>query len=520
MKRILVILITLLIIGALPALAQPEAPDGFVPFTNTTYGIAGIVPDGWQEIAPGTYARASSPTDAAMLAQQSAPVTADQLLAALLPQLRLSEAPEPTGSYTTEAFDWTLYEIEVAVPGMTLTVDLALAEADGVTYLALLQANQDERDALYEAIYQPALDALVPYTGEAEAETMPEPVDLPYIAEDVTFTHGDVTLAGTLTLPDADGPHPAVILITGSGPQDRDESLAPLAEMRPFALIADYLTQAGIAVLRYDDRGTAQSTGDFSTATTADFADDTEAALDYLLSRLEIDSTQIGLLGHSEGGMVAGILAARRPDLAFVISMAGPVADGRALMNTQLARVQQTAGISDEVIANQIELQNALFDALLTGDADAQSQAMYELALAQLLALPEEQVATIPDLEAYAQIVTEQQLPIFVSNWWQFSLAYDPAADWAQISAPVLALLGERDVQVDAEQQIAVYEAIFAQSNHPDYTIVVFPTANHLFQDAVTGGLDEYGTLDQEFLSDVLPTITEWLLERVTLATE
>jgi pimeloyl-ACP methyl ester carboxylesterase len=422
-------IIGILLTGLLPALAQSEDTIDFVQFTNSTYGIAGIVPDRWQEISPGVYARGTTPTDVTMLAQQSAPATADQLLNSLLPQLRLSEAPESIGTYESDSFTWTRFQVEVVVPGMTIVVDLALAESEGTTYLALLQAAEDEHDTLYDAVFIPVLDALIPY-GETEAagdDPAQEVVDLPYIAEEVTFEHGEITLAGTLTLPDAKGAHPAVILITGSGPQDRDESIEPLAAIKPFALIADYLTQAGIAVLRYDDRGIGQSTGDFAAATSADFADDTEAALDYLLSRPEIDPQQIGLLGHSEGGLVAAMLAARRPDVAFVISMAGPSVDGRATMISQLERVLRASATDDEVIARQSQLQIALFNALLEGDEDQQSDAMVNLVLYQLQSLPQEQLDGISDLEAYAQSLVAQQLPGYQSDWWAFFLTHDPA---------------------------------------------------------------------------------------------
>ena len=150
----------------------------------------------------------------------------------------------------------------------------------------------------------------------------------PYVEEEVTFGHDDVTLAGTLSLPEGDGPFPAVILFNGSGQQNRDSELPFVPGYKPFRVIADHLARNGIAVLRYDDRGVGGSTGDLDNVTTADFADDGEAALDYLLSRTEIDPAQIGLLGHSEGGIIAPMLAARRPDVAFAISMAGNAVSG------------------------------------------------------------------------------------------------------------------------------------------------------------------------------------------------
>jgi uncharacterized protein len=170
-------------------------------------------------------------------------------------------------------------------------------------------------------------------------------------------------------------------------------------------------------------------------------------------------------------------------------------------------------------MSEYIRLLDALFDAV-EDDFEAVEAAMFELVLYQLRLQPEEQLANIGDVEAYARELVAQQTPGYESGWFPFYLTYDPTDDWAQITAPVLALLGELDVQVDAEQNAAGFAAIFEASGHDDYTIVVFPTANHLFQDAVTGGVEEYGTLEQDFLPDFLPTIADWLLARATVAAE
>jgi hypothetical protein len=289
-----------LILSAFTAVAQ-DTTVILSPYTDEVFSIQGVIPDGWTKAAPGIYARGQSASDAALIAQQSAAAPVDAVVQSLLPQLQLEALPESSGTVETAALTWTVYQADVSAGGVTVVVDLALAEADGKTYIVLMQSAPDEYDALHEAVFVPALEALAPL-----AEATPDP-NLPYSAEDVNIPNGDVTLAGTLTLPEGDGPHPALVLVSGSGPQDRDESLVPVSSLKPFALIADYLSRRGIAVLRYDDRGVARSTGDYASADVDDFASDASAAIDYLLTRDEIDPAQIGLLGHSEGGIVSGV---------------------------------------------------------------------------------------------------------------------------------------------------------------------------------------------------------------------
>ncbi len=507
-----------LLVVALP-LATTSAQDGgeitLVPFTDETFGLQGLIPDGWTKAGPGVYARGSGALDVTSLILQAAPgMTADALGGVLARQLRLDSLPEDPATLETEAFTWTVYHIDFEQGGLSLGIDVALTEMDGVAYVALLQTSADEYEALAEAVFTPALQALAPYAPEAtEAEA------LPYVAEEVTFENtadasGEpITLAGTLTLPEGDGPFPAVILISGSGSQDRDESLAPIAEIKPFALIADYLTRQGIAVLRYDDRGVGGSGGDPTTANSADLATDTEAALDYLLTRPEIDPAKIGLLGHSEGGLIAPMIAARRADVAYVVSLAGPAVNGLDLLLRQNERVMAASGATQEQIDTQVA--NVREWALLTAaeDWEGLQASMIEDAIAQIEALPEEQRAGISDPAAYAADLAAEQMPQF-QNWLRYFFAYDPRVDWEQLSVPALALFGDNDVQVDADQNATALQTIVDEAGLEDVTIVRFPTANHLFQDAVTGGIEEYGTLPQEFIPDLLPTISEWILAR------
>lgn len=467
-------LLALLMLAA-PALAQDtEIP--LVPFESEAFGFQGLVPEEWRQPASGLYARGDG-TDITMLALQSMPVSPDLLLRSLLPQLRLTEAPESIGELATDTLTWTLYRIDVELPGMEVVVDLALAQADGRTFLALLQAAADEYEALHESVFMPVIRALsplgaAPVTTPADAD---EEEALPYLAEEVTFDNGDVTLAGTLTLPPGPGPHPALVLVTGSGPQDRDESIAIVPGYRPFRDIADYLTRRGIAVLRYDDRGFGSSTGDFAAATTGDFATDAAAAVDFLLARDDINPAQIGILGHSEGGAVAAIVAAEHAEVAFAVSLAGAGVSGRETSMFQNAVSLESSGITGDERDAILALVGEGFDLAAAGDFDAARQKFYEMSFVLAEALPEDQRALLGDVEIYAQQSAEQQTQALQSPWIQYYLQHNPADYWAQVSVPVLAIFGGLDLQVEPEQNAAALQAALDAAQNDDYTEVCCP---------------------------------------------
>ena len=420
--------------------------------------------------------------------------------------LSLSEAPASVGTYESPSLRWTLYRVDVTGGAVALRVDLGLAHVAGTTYLILLQAPVDEYDALHASVFLPALDAFAPLVVEEGP--------VPYDVEEVSFSNGDITLAGTLTLPPAPGPHPAVVLVTGSGPQDRDETLGAGIAIKPFRLLADALTRAGVAVLRYDDRGVGQSTGTFSTATTQDFASDAAAAIGYLRTRPEVDPEQIGLLGHSEGGLVAAMLGARDHDLAFIISLAGPGVNGRDVLLLQNRRLMEAEGASEERIAEQIAFVEHLITVL--DDPQAVEDLVYQHTLDQLQALPRQQRDSIGDLEQYARTVATQSAQQYSAAWFKSFLNYDPAPDWGQTTVPVLAIFGGKDVQVDAAQNAPAVTAALVEGGNDDVETVVLPNANHLFQEAGTGALSEYATLPATFTPDLIPTIVSWLDRHVT----
>jgi uncharacterized protein len=325
---------------------------------------------------------------------------------------------------------------------------------------------------------------------------------------EVRVAHGDIVLAGTLSLPPLPPPFPAVVLISGSGPQDRDEAIETLPGYRPFRWIADHLQAEGVAVLRYDDRGVAQSTGEHLGATSADFADDAEAVLEFLRNQRGIAPDRVGMLGHSEGGLIAAMVAARNQDVAFVVSMGGPGLDGDALLEVQSQLIMDALGLPPEV-AEQELARSALVRRLTIEERwDELEELLRAVGEEQVAALPEEIRRTI-DLDA----IIETQM-IQNRTWMRFFLTHDPAKDWARVTVPVLALFGGLDLQVPEAGNRERMEEALATAGNADVTVVTFPTANHLFQEAVTGSPEEYAHLPMRFVPDFLSMLAQWLQQR------
>jgi uncharacterized protein len=317
----------------------------------------------------------------------------------------------------------------------------------------------------------------------------------PYREEEVTFdnTSAGVTLAGTLTLPQGPGPFTAAVLITGSGPQDRNESLMG---HQPFLVLADHLTRKGIAVLRYDDRGVGKSTGTFASATSADFATDAEAAIAYLQTRKEIAPRKIGLIGHSEGGMIAPMIAARNVHVAFIVLMAGTGVRGDEVLVAQAAAVAEAMGAPKPVV-DQIAARQRETLALVKTETD-------EAAL----------IKKLQELNpgAGAQIAT--QVRQMRSAWFRFFLDYDPALVLRKVTVPVLAINGAKDTQVVASQNLPAIRAALDAAGNKNVQIVEFPGLNHLFQTAKTGAPAEYGEIEETMAPAVLETISTWVAQR------
>lgn len=325
----------------------------------------------------------------------------------------------------------------------------------------------------------------------------------PYVVEEVAFDNrgAGVTLAGTLTLPEGEGPFPAAVLISGSGPQDRDETLIG---HKPFLVIADHLTRAGVAVLRYDDRGVSQSTGDFATATTDDFTADALAAVAYLKDDQRIAPDRIGLIGHSEGGLVAPMAAAQDTSVAFVVMLAGLGVDGGETLITQQAIMTRTSGAPEEAVETVRRGMTTLVEEIRAGDDRDAARA----ALSSVLAI---QTGLSGDALDSA---VDQQIGFFLSPWMVRFIEIDPADSLARLSQPTLALFGELDVQVAPSVNAEPMRRALEQAPTQDITILTIPDLNHLFQRAQTGLMGEYGAIEETINEIALEIMTSWIVQR------
>jgi uncharacterized protein len=319
---------------------------------------------------------------------------------------------------------------------------------------------------------------------------------LPYHEEEVSYENPPavgVKLAGTLTVPNGKGPFPAVLLITGSGPQDRDETVFG---HKPFFVLSDCLTRKGVAVLRVDDRGIARSTGNFATATTADFATDVEAGVAFLKQRSEVDARKIGLIGHSEGGVIAPMVAARDRDVAFVVMMAGSGVPGDEILTEQVRLISLASGFADDKIAAATQREREVLD-LFKSEKDPAAFATK---------LREHMNGKMSEAELKVAI-TQCSVP-----WFRYFVDYDPATALRKLTAPVLALNGQRDVQVSPRQNLPAIRKALAEAGNKDFETAEMPGLNHLFQTAKTGSPAEYAQIEETIAPAALDKIATWVL--------
>ncbi len=331
--------------------------------------------------------------------------------------------------------------------------------------------------------------------------------------EEVTFATGEIVLAGEVTLPDGDGPHPAVVLISGSGDQLRDSDLAGF---KVFAVLADALADVGIASLRYDDRGVGGSSGDGLEATIEDRANDVEAAVELLRSRDDIDVGAVGLIGHSEGGIVAPLVADQSDDVAFVVLLAAPAVPGNELLKTQQLELLTLTGTPPDEIEQYQEIQRLVFEAIATGHGwDDAEAAIRALARQQVQAAPEATRNALGDLDDYLDVIVSQDLEVWQSPWFMSVVEYDPRPAIAALRVPVMALFGELDTLVRADVNATAASDAISESDVPGYAIATVFGANHQFQKAITGSPDEYDRLRPEFVPEFLDFLLPWLTEQV-----
>jgi pimeloyl-ACP methyl ester carboxylesterase len=380
----------------------------------------------------------------------------------------------------------------------------------GMSYIADFNTELQQFEGTYkEGGIEMALNLKKGAVEVADQRRPQEPVKpYPYHEEEVVFPNkeANITLAGTLTLPSKSGTFPVVILISGSGPQDRDETFMG---HKPFLVLADHLTKQGIGVLRFDDRGQGASTGDFGSATTEDFSKDVLSAIAYLKTRNDIDKTHIGLIGHSEGGIIAPLAANNSNDVAFMVLLASTGISGAELSVMQSKTLRQFP-VKDEK-AYEENARKAI--AIVTSNKSEQEIKTELTAHYNDFLRPILKDLNVPEKNINAFI--DNQVNTSIKPWSRYFLQYNPADEIEKLQIPVLSLNGSKDTQVNAKiNQNGIRQALIKGGNK-DYKIIELENLNHFFQECDTGKMDEYRKIEQTFSPIALKEISSWVLEHI-----
>jgi len=457
--------------------------------------------------------------------------------------------PAPAKPAPTAAGDWSgalnadgtqlrlvVHFTRKAAGGLAGTVDSLDQGANGIPFSLVRQTGRavHAEAAGIKAVYDGTLDAAGKTVTGRWTQTVPLPLTLtrmtaaaraalrrndrpqepeppyPYAAADVSFPGGaaGVTLAGTLTVPAGDGPFPAAVLLAGSGPNGRDETIL---RHKLFLVLADSLTRRGIAVLRYDKRGVGESTGDYALATSRDFADDAQAAFSYLKAQPRVNAAKVGLIGHSEGGLLAPMVAAQKPDVAFLVLLAGTGVPGARIVVEQSALIGKAEGASDADVAQNQALEKKMLAAAARETDPAAVRARIASLLTQSLALmTPAQKKEIGDPAVFLRA----QSAVMASPWFRYFLTYDPAPALKRVRCPVLALGGSLDLQVPPAENLAAIGAALRAGGNADVTTTEMPGLNHLFQTARTGSPSEYGRIEETMAPAALSTVGDWIAAR------
>jgi alpha-beta hydrolase superfamily lysophospholipase len=385
---------------------------------------------------------------------------------------------------------------------LTIQAPTLLGEYNGtITGDSTIEGMWTQRGASFTANLKKLKTAL---TVNRPQEPKPP---FPYTSEDVAFTNDkfNIKLGGTLTIPAGTGPFKAVILITGSGPQNRNEELMG---HKPFLVIADYLSRDGIAVLRYDDRGVASSQGNYSEATSADLATDVEAAFYYLKNNPKISLKEIGLMGHSEGGLIAPIVAATNQGIAFIVSLAGPGVTGQQIIIRQSQEIGRLSGENEVQIKEATETNKKLY-AVLRKEKDNKKAEIKILALYKEI-LEKKKTSKEDTEKAVNQLKATFSAPTY--TWFRYFIMTDPATFWKKVKCPVLAMNGEKDLQVAANENLPAIEKTLKSAGNNSVKTVKLPGLNHLFQHCKTGLPTEYSEIEETFSPEALKIIADWIL--------
>jgi pimeloyl-ACP methyl ester carboxylesterase len=331
----------------------------------------------------------------------------------------------------------------------------------------------------------------------------------PYVEKNVKYPNSkaNIILGGTLTYPNTTPPYPAVILISGSGAEDRDETVFG---HKPFLILADYLTRRGIAVLRVDDRGVGESTGKYEESTNTDFASDIISGIEFLKMQKEINPNKIGLIGHSEGGVIAPLVASNNPDIAFIVLMAGPGLALEQILYMQGELIARANHMSEELISMQRHVQEIMFSYI-------KKEKNIEIAEQKIRKAITEQTKPIKEknLPFMSEDSINAQIKMVLSPWFRDFLTYDPKEVLRKVKCPVLALNGEKDLQVPPKENLAVIKEALQSGGNTNFEVIEIPNLNHLFQTANTGALTEYAQIEETISPKALEIIGDWLKKQI-----
>jgi pimeloyl-ACP methyl ester carboxylesterase len=327
---------------------------------------------------------------------------------------------------------------------------------------------------------------------------------LPYDSEDVRYKNDQqsIELAGTLTLPRGKGPFPVAITISGSGGADRDESHFG---HKPFLVIADHLARKGVAVLRFDDRGIGQSTGDRAGATSADFATDVEAGIEFLKQHPKIDQNKIGMIGHSEGGLIAPLIAESRDDVHFIVLLAGTGVDGGVILKSQSTAMMAAAGESNEKLDANRNAHDAILS-VVAKNPNASDEDIETASESYMQSLPDDSSRKLNEPSV------KQLVDIMKSPWVRYFVNHNPAKTLAKVNCHVLAMNGEKDLQVLCDLNLKPIEAALRKGSPASFKVVRLENTNHMFQETDgSGAPDEYGKIEQTFSPKALSIMSRWI---------
>ena len=394
------------------------------------------------------------------------------------------------------AKDLTVSETTVSGDSLQLSVAMIMGKFSGkFTHDSVIEGNWKQGGATFPLVLKKSKSV----TEIKRPQTPKEP--FPYLSEEVEYSNpkSGLKLAGTLTYPENAKNCLAVVLITGSGAQDRDETIF---EHKPFLVIADFLTRNGLAVLRVDDRGVGSSEGKLGEATSEDFAGDVLAGIEFLKTRKEINPSKIGLIGHSEGGLIAPIVA-NQFDAAFIVLLAGPGIIGQQILYEQGKLINKAAGMTDDQAQQNQKMQEVIFNIILTETDSAKRTDRLQKTFTNgmYFMMTDEQKKAI-----------DSQIKSFDNVWFKFFLQYDPYPALVKLKCPVLALNGEKDLQVPPEFNLTAIEKALTEGGNKNFKTMELENLNHLFQTCETGAIAEYAQIEETISPIVLEILRDWIL--------